>query len=254
LVEESIPYASHISLYKQMVKKRADYLVQTQNVLAYRVINWSLDSPYFLYLGWGAGLPFQKGSYLILAWYTTGSETYRDAAYLCFDWMMGANPMGRSMTTGLGKVYPVRLLSLPMWAWRDRLVDPIPGLTPYTFNGFNNYSAASMIYSLNYKERPDHKFAGTSANLLPDSLNREPNISTADCYKIIQGQIPLWRRFANVEGNAVNQNEFSVWETMAPAAAGYGALLAPGWKPPAAWKEQKPEPDIKKLPGYIFLP
>jgi len=254
LVEETIPFAGHVSLYKQMVKKRADYLIQTQNVLAYRVINWSLDSPYFLYLGWGAGLPFQKGSYLILAWHTTGSETYRDAAYLCFDWMMGANPMGRSMTTGLGKVYPVRLLSLPMWAWRDRLVDPIPGLTPYTFTGLNNYSAANMIFSLNYKERPDHNFAGTSANLLPDSFNKQPTISIADCYKIIQQQIPVWRRFANVEGYAVSQNEFSVWETMAPAAAGYGALLAPGWKPPTSWKEQKPEPDIKKLPGYIFLP
>ncbi len=254
LIEETIPYSGMVSQYKQMIRKRADELVQSQNVLAYRVINWPLDSPYFLFLGWGAGLPFQKGSYLIMAWRITDSETYRDAAYLCFDWMMGANPMGRSMTTGLGKVYPVRLLSLPMWAWRDRLVDPIPGITPYTFSGLNNYSAANMIYSLNFKERPDHNFKGLSTNLLPDSLCKEPTISTADCYKIIQQQIPVWRRFANVEGYAVNQNEFSVWETMAPAAAGYGALLTPGWKPPSTWKEQKPEPDIKKLPGYIFLP
>lgn len=58
-------------------------------------------------------------------------EKYRDGAFLAFDWMMGANPMGRSMTTGLGKVYPVRILSLPMWA-EDRAVcaNPFPASPP----------------------------------------------------------------------------------------------------------------------------
>ncbi len=254
LVERRIPYRKEIAKYRQLVVKRADELLKSQQELAYRNINWPLGSPYFLFLGWGAGLPFQKGSYLIMAWYLEQNVRYRDGALLCFDWMMGANPMGRSMTTGLGKVYPVRILSLPMWAWRDRLVDPIPGITPYTFSGTNHYSSANMIYSYNLEPRPDHKFAGCNINLLPASLaGREP-LSREDCYKIVQRTIPVWRRFANVEGSAVNQNEFTVWETMAPAAAAYGALLSPGWMPPPDWKKQQPEPNIRKIPGYIFLP
>lgn len=247
-------YFIYSGKYRKAVRKRADKWLASQRELAYRNVNWELKSGFFLFLGWGAGLPFAKGSYLIMAWRTTGDVRYRDAALLCFDWMMGANPMGRSMTTGLGQVYPVRLLSLPMWAWRDRLVDPLPGLTPYTFSGENNYSASRMIFRFEHKPRPDHRFAGCEVNLMPKSLGGGRAMSQKECAMILQRTIPVWRRFANLEGYAVNQNEFSVWETMAPAAAAYGALLRPGWMPPKDWRAQKPEPDVNRLPGYIFLP
>lgn len=254
LAEDERVLFTQASKYRRMIREKADELLKNQETLAYRNLNWSLKSPYFTYLAWGAGLPFSKGAYLIMAWRIDGMEKYRDGAFLAFDWMMGANPMGRSMTTGLGKVYPVRILSLPMWAWNDRLVDPIPGITPYTFTGRNNYSAASMIYRYACKPRPDHKFKGCDINLLPASLRTKEKMNTAEYYRIIQKAIPLWREFANLEGYAVDQNEFTVWETIAPAAAAYGALLTPGWMPPKEWKNQKPEKDIRKLPGYIFLP
>lgn len=254
LAEETIPYEPLAMLYRQMIRNRAKTLLKTQQELAYRNLNWPLDSPYFQFLGWGAGLPFNKGSYLIMAWQIDGDQRYRDAALLCFDWMCGANPMGRSLTTGLGTVYPVRLLSLPMWAWQDRLADPIPGLTPYTFSGTSHYSAASMIFACIFKPRPDHRFAGCNINLLPVSLRPEKEISQAECFQTLQHTLPLWRRFACLEGYAVNQNEFSVWETIAPAAAAYAALLTPGWTPPAEWKKLAPQPDLKQIPGFIFLP
>lgn len=254
LTEETIPYLPWIRDYRNAVRKRAKDLLESQRELPYRNINWRLDSPYFTFLGWGAGLPFHKGSWLIAAWYIDGDPKYRDAALLCFDWMCGANPMGRSMTTGLGTVYPVRLLSLPMWAWRDWLFDPIPGLTPYTFDGRCDYSMSTMIFCFSKSERLDHAFKGFKLNLLPKSLGGGKPMTVAEGYRALLPVIPLWRRFSNVEGSAVRQNEFSVWETIAPAAAGYGALLQPGWRPPADWKARKPIPKLEDIPGYIFLP
>ncbi len=243
------------SEYRQRVAKRADYLLGTQRQLSYRNINWPLDNPWFLSLAWGNALPFAKGSYVLMAWKTTGNPRYRNAALLLADWMLGANPMGRSMTTGLGKVYPVRILSLPGWAYEDERKEPIPGITPYTFSGMNNYNTTSRIFCLDFEPRKDHKFAGAYANLLPDTLGgKEARVDRRQCQSILYKTLPVWRRFANLEGNAVEQNEFTVWETIAPAAAAYGMLLPPGWKPPADWKKWEPAHDIKELEGYIFLP
>ncbi len=242
------------SQYRKMVRARAAELIASQRQLAYRNVNWPMESRYFLSLAWGHGLPFLKGSYLVMAWQITGEARYRDAALLLADWMLGANPMGRSLTTGLGKVYPVRLLSLPQQAREARQPDPIPGLTLYGFTGMNDYRAASRIYRFALDARRDHRFPGININLLPRSLGGEGPIGQKECYQEIQRVIPVWRRFANLEGEAVAQNEYTVWETMAPAAAAYGALLPPGWMPPPEWKEQEPETDISKIPGYIFLP
>lgn len=242
------------SQYRQWVQKRADFLLGTQRELTYRNINFPLNSGWFLTLAWGNALPFQKGSYVMMAWQTTGNRQYRDAALLLADWMLGANPMGRSMTTGLGKVYPARLLSLPMYAYEDFRPEPIPGLTPYTFSGMVTYNSTSRIFCLDYAERVDHRFPGYNANLLPDSMGGQEKVDRPKCQAILLRNLPVWRRFANLEGSAVEQNEFTVWETIAPAAAAYGMLLPKGWKPPAHWKEWKPARDIRELDGFIFLP
>ncbi len=247
-------FFAHAGEFRKMIRKRADYFTDSQEQLAYRNVNWNLGSGFFLFLAWGQALPFKKGSFLIMAWRTEGAVKYRDAALLCVDWMLGTNPMGRSMTTGLGKTYPVKLLSLPMLAWRDRLVDPIPGLSQYTFSGMNNYSVTNMIFGYAIKERTDHRFPGFDHTLLPNSMSEGKTLSQQEIYQIVQRVIPVWRRYASLEGKAVNQTEFTVWETIAPAAAAYGALLPPGWRPPPDWKAKKPEPDIKKLHGLFFLP
>ncbi|MCI7644003.1 MAG: glycoside hydrolase family 9 protein [Lentisphaeria bacterium] len=255
LIEEKTPFFTNQKKYSAMIRKKADELLKSQDELTYRNINWPLNHRFFFFMSWGAGLPTQKGGFFIMAWRIDRKNKYRDAALLCVDWMLGTNPMGRSMTTGLGKVYPIKILSLPMWAWHDRLKDPIPGITPYTFTGRSNYAAAEKIFNLHYKMRPDHKFSGVHINLLPQIFcNGKSETTQSECYSIIRDKLPLWRSFANLEGYAVDQNEFSVWETIAPAAAMYGALLTPGWRPPVEWKNVKPVKELKDLPGYIFLP
>lgn len=240
--------------YRQDVLLEADKLLASQRELAYRNINWPIHHPYFLLMGWGAVLPFQRGAAFIVAWRLTGEARYRAAALLLADWMAGANPMGRAMTTGLGAVYPVRILSLPMLAREQRSPDPIPGITPYTFTGTNNYAAATSIFTITIDARRDQQFTGVNVSLLPDAWTHGRAVTVPECFAILQRQLPVWRRFANLESRAVAQNEFTVWETIAPAAAAYGALLPKNWQPPEHWPHQQPKKSLAELHGYIFLP
>lgn len=258
---EKSPYGKILLLrasqYRQMVLEEADKLLKSQQELAYRNVNWPLDSPYFTFLAWGQGLPLRRGMFFILAHQITGQKKYRDAALLLVDWMQGANPMGRTFTTGLGKVYPVRLLSLPNWVMSDRLLDPIPGLTIYGFDGKSfsiSNASISMVYTLTCEPRRDHQFAGVNVGLLPHKLYHAEPMVLDDVKQVVIAEIPLWRRHNALESYAVTLNEFTVWETMAPAAAVYAALLPPGWKPPADWKKREPVRDKEQLPGYYFLP
>lgn len=252
LLEEKQPYFMYSSRYRVFIRKKADEFLKSQNELAYRNINFPLKSPWFTFLGWGKALPLRWGAFQILAWQVTGQEKYRSSALLLSDWMLGANPMGRTFTTGLGKVYPVRLLSLPNNA--RGFVDPIPGITIYCFTGLIPYSAFSMIYSMEYKPRKDFRYPGVSEILLPRSLYADSRFNLKKMRDALYPFVPVWRRFANLESEAVDQNEFTVWETMGPVAAAYAALLPSGWKPPENWHKQKPAADINSLPGYIFLP
>ncbi len=240
--------------YREMVVREAEQLLRSQDELAYRNVNWPLHHGYFQYMAWGAGLPFHKGAFLLMAWRLTQAEKYRTAALLLADWMHGANPMGRSLTSGLGKVYPVRILSHPMWSRESQYVDPIPGLVPYTFTGVNNNEAAMSVFRIEVAPRRDQQFDGCNVTLLPSVWTGGRDLDRQECYRLIQERIPLWRRFVNLESRAVDQNEFTVWETMAPAVAAYGMLLKPGWKPPPDWKRRQPKKTRAELPGALFLP
>ena len=66
--------------------------------------------------------------------------------------------------------------------------------------------------------------------------------------------LPVWRRWGNVESQTVAASEFTVWETVAPAAAVTGYLLNGPQKPDPAWYSRKPVKDLRTLPGYNPLP
>ena len=252
LQESDVPSELPVGAWRKFLLSQADTLLASQSELAYRNINWPLKSGYFTYLAWGAGLPLRRGAFLILAWQLTGRMEYRDAALLLIDWMQGANPMGRSMTTGLGVVSPVRLHC--QYGSVRGYDDPVPGITPYTFTGEVHIASVWRIFAIREAARKDHEFAGVNVMLLPHVISDGAELSDRELRLKLLAEIPLWRRFASLEGLAVDQNEYTVWETIAPAAAACAALLPPGWKPPEDWHEKQPEPDIEKLPGYLFLP
>jgi hypothetical protein len=111
-----------------------------------------------------------------------------------------------------------------------------------------------MVYALRYKPRKDHNFEGLDICLMPESVSNGANMSYDDIGRAMDKMYPIWRRFANLEGLAVEQNEFTVWETIGPSAAVLACLIPDGWKPPPEWKDRKPIQNLNEFKGYLFQP
>ena len=77
--------------------------------------------------------------------------------------------------------------------------------------------------------------------------NRHERIERHCCRKY-----PFLRRWANIEKETVAASEFTVWETMGPAAATTGYLMGPGLSPKNDLRE--PAKDVADLPGHWALP
>lgn len=238
--------------YKKVVMQEADKWLGYQEKLAYRNLNFPTNHPFFKTLAWGNAIPFKKGRLFIMAYKISGRYAYRDAALLLNDWLNGCNPMGRSLTTGTGKNSPVRILSLPSYS--DGILPPLPGITPYTYTFYVAYKAYEMVFSLQYKPRPDHYFTGVNISLLPNALSKGKMLSYEETSAMMDKVYPIWRRFANIERYSVPQNEFTVWETIGPCAAALACLLPDNWKPPAEWKDEKPVKTLDEMEGYLFQP
>ncbi|MBO7742050.1 MAG: hypothetical protein J6S21_05795, partial [Victivallales bacterium] len=73
-------------------------------------------------------------------------------------------------------------------------------------------------------------------------------------YKENADALPIFRRYVNLEFLSVPSSEYSVWETIAPAAVVTGYLIETPSLPAAGWKNRKPAADFRKLPGYRALP
>ena len=238
--------------YKAVVMKEAEKWHGYQQKLSYRNLNFPAEHPFFKTLSWGNAIPFKKGRLLIMAYRISGRYAYRDAALLLSDWLHGCNPMGRSLPTGTGKNSPIRILSLPSYA--DGILPPLPGITPYTYTFFAAYKAYEMVFGLNYPSRPDHYFDGVNIDLMPEDLTGGKNLTYEERTKIMDKVYPVWRRFANIERFSVDQNEFTVWETIGPCAACIACLLPDNWMPPDEWRNEVPAKTLDEMEGYLFQP
>ena len=167
-------------------------------------------------MAWGNAHPLRRAMTLVAAHKITGKEKYLAGVYLANDFHNGANPLGRSMTSGLGKVYPAVFLDLVSYA--DNAGEFVPGITPYGNTFGLDKNAVKMVY----KEKAD--------------------------------DLPVFRRYVNLEFLSVPASEYSVWETIAPAAASSGYLIEKPSLPSVELKNRKPAGDYRKLPGYRALP
>ena len=194
-----------------------DILRQTETAYAYRAPWWAPQKGWRHAMSWGQSHPLRRAQYLVAAHGMTGDEKYLNAASLANDFHNGCNPQGTTLTSGLGTVYPVAFLDLPSYV--DGLAEYVPGISPYRWNYGLPPKAVEMVF---------------------------------DGDKAKASKWPIWRRWGNLENQTVAASEYTVWETIAPAASVTGYLLSPSATPPAA----RP-PSAKKLsdlPGYWLLP
>ena len=204
--------------WERKVLHRADEMVrQVDGAYAYRCPWWAPGKGHFSSMGWGECHPLRRAQTLVAAHAITGEGKYLDAAYAALDFHNGCNPQGVTLTSGLGAVYPVAFLDLPSYA--DGIAEFVPGITPYRWTYGMPAKAVEMVYG------GDRAFA-------------------AKC--------PIWRRWGNVEYQTVAASEYTVWETIAPAASVCGYLMTPTGTPPPV--RPAPAKDVRELPGYWAMP
>jgi endoglucanase len=143
---------------------------------------------------WGASTGVGRyGDFLIHAHRLTGDDRYRQAAMRLADWALGANPLGRCFTTGLGASPPTSPLHLDSYAHMRTPLGPAPGI---------------VIYGITEPPGAGPYVKAVTQHLYPPMEQRPPAMRFTDGWSV------------------VIQNEFTVWETMAPNAFLH-ACLAP---------------------------
>ena len=202
---------------RRLVNRSKDMLRQVESAYAYRCPWWAPGKGYCSAMSWGNSHPLRRAQTLIAAHRIKGDDKYLVAAYAALDFHNGCNPQGTTLTSGLGRVYPISFLDLPSYV--DGIAEYVPGITPYRWNYGMPVKAVELVYG------GDKAFAT---------------------------KCPIWRRWGNVENLTVAASEYTVWETVAPAASVCGYLLTPTGTPPPV--RPAPAKDVRKLPGYWTIP
>ena len=204
--------------WRDRVVKGADtQLRRLEEAYPYRLPWFGADEGWVHTMSWGNVHPLRQALKFVAAHAFTGDAKYLDAAFLANDFHCGCNPNGSTWTAGLGTVYPTSYLSLVSLV--DGIGEYVAGITPYR-NTFG----------------------------LPGKAKECVWGNDTDEIK----KYPFLRRWANIEKETVAASEFTVWETMAPAAATTGYLMGPGLSPKNDMRE--PAKDVADLPGYWALP
>ena len=191
--------------------------LQVWKSCAYRVPWWGPRDGKSGSMAWGVSHPLRRAQYLVFAHQITGKRKYLDALSLANDFHNGCNPQGTTLTSGLGEVYPAVFLDLPSYV--DGIAEYVPGITPYRWTYDLPKRAVEMVWG------------GDKAKA---------------------SKWPIWRRWGNLENQTVAASEYTVWETIAPAASVTGYLMSPSGSKPAP--RSAPAKDISALPGYWVLP
>ena len=200
------------------VRTANEILEQIETAYAYRAPWWAPQKGWVNAMGLGHAHPLVRAHYLVAAHQITGERKYLDAISLANDFHNGCNPQGTTLTSGLGEVYPVAFLDLPSYV--DDIVEYVPGISPYRWTYAMPRRAVEMVW------------------------NGDGHRASA---------CPIWRRWGNLESQTVAASEYTVWETIAPAAAVTGYLISPDAATPLR-PRRPPAQLLSDLPGYWLLP
>ena len=209
-------------IFKKWEKSRLNaakgILEQMESAYAYRAPWWPPQKGWVHAMGFGHAHPLVRAQYLVVAHQISGDRRYLDAVALCADFHNGCNPQGTTLTSGLGRVYPIAFLDLPSYV--DGIAEYVPGITPYRWTYAMPKRAVDMVWGGNRQDA---------------------------------SKWPIWRRWGNLEGQTVGASEYTVWETIAPAASVMGYLVSSDAKTPLR-PRPRPARRLSDLPGYWLLP
>jgi hypothetical protein len=261
LLNKGLPEGDLAAL-RQAVLAAADKLVASQSANPYRMAWLSPEEGWFHAMAWGN--IHGKSRTLAAAYAATKDPKYRTAMEHAADFFLGCNPLGTTMVTGIGSVYPVVLQHIHSMS--DGIPDPTPGIAPYTFT----FGVAMNPFFIGDRGHPTVKsfFEPLALAFIPDKLGRQEIQAKLDATEkpadsdawirpagketrdIVWKNFPIFRRKVTHPIGVVDQNEFTINETISPLALLFGALTADGYMPSDALKNREPRKSVDDLPFY----
>jgi endoglucanase len=250
-----------LSLYSEYmynwILNKANIWKGYQEQYAYRAMTFPPGNNYAAAVAWGNCHPNRRGQLYSVAYYLTKDSQWLTPIQHGLNWLTGCNEMGRSITTGLGKVSPVRILSKIDEYYRavNGTHDPVPGITYYAYgtNGLAS-DAVNQVYLLNKSARSDSNYLGCTVSLMPGRLRSSVSPAAGPIAVHLQNNLPMWRSTVAIQDFGVSMNEFTVSETIGGNVLLIAPLLEDAWTPEASWNTRTPVTDPKELEGYVFLP
>ena len=258
LLNPGLP-ATDTEVMKRVLLNAADRLVVSQNDNPYRMLWLSPDEGWFHTMAWGN--IYAKARIIATAYATSKDPKYKTSMENAADFFLGCNPMGSTLITGIGSVYPVVIQHIHSLA--DDIPDPTPGIAPFTFT----FGIPTRPFLIVDKGHPSVKkyFDYVALAFIPDKLGRKKiqteldncekkgdweRAAIANGRKVIWSNLPILRRKVIHPGAVVDQNEFTVNETISPLAMLFGALTDENWMPSEELKNREPRRKIEELPFY----
>jgi hypothetical protein len=258
LLNQGLPPAETAAM-KQSLLKAADQLVASQNDNPYRMLWLSPADGWFHAMAWGN--IHRKSRVLVAAYAISRDPKYRASMENAADFFLGCNPLGSTLVTGIGSVYPVVIQHIHSLA--DGIADPTPGIAPYTLT-FGIPLRPFLVVDKGHASVKSY-FNNVALAFIPDKLGRKEiqagldsfekkgdweKAASANGRKAIWDNFPVLRRKVIHPGAAVDQNEFTINETISPLALLFGALTDETWVPSDELKNRQPRRKIEELPFY----
>ena len=249
-----------VEAMKTMVVSNADKLLATQADHAYRTLWLGPQEGWFHTMAWGN--IHSKARQVVAAHIATKDPRYKAAMESAADFFLGCNPTGTTMISGIGSVYPVVVQHVH--SAHDGLVEPVPGIAPYTFT----FGVNPLAFLILDSGHPSVKsfFEPVAIAFIPEKLGRkdiQANLNATDksipnwdreamkpARTAIWNNFPIFRRKTTHPMSVVDQNEFTVNETVTPLALLFGALTAEGYTPSGALTRREPRNTPAEVPFY----
>ena len=210
---------------------------------------YGADHRYVNNVSWGGGVyaPLRD---VALAWQLTGDLRYRDAALMGVGYLTGANPQGRSLTTGLGWHRFVTALHLPSDV--DGVAEVSPGVTLYGGNASLHYAAKTKVWGVSVDARTSPRFEGVHLTLMPPPWDNSA-LTEADVEAEVSATLPTWRRLIPHEHAMPQYMEFTVWETTGPALFTSLMLSNGAWALPAEARDEEAPLSAEALREHVWM-